>query len=63
MTRRDEIAVLLPDAEMKIARRAGLAFKQMPVMKRPAAMLQAAFPLYFIGVNEFHGPVSRLGST
>src|SRR6185312_8810731 len=54
VARRGEIAFKLPDVELKIARRAGRAVEQVPVMERAAAMLQAAFPFDFVGMNDLH---------
>ena len=52
---RSEVAVLLTDAEVKIAWRPRLPFEQMPVMESTAPMLQTPFPLDLIGMYDFHG--------
>jgi hypothetical protein len=52
--RRGEVALELPDIELEIAQRAGRAIEQVPVVKRAAAMLQAAFPFDVIVLHDLH---------
>ena len=53
VARRGKIALELSDIELKVAQRAGRAVEQVPVVKRAAAMLQAALPFHLIAWTIF----------
>ena len=57
--RRGEVALELPDIELEVAERAGRAVEQVPVVKRAAAMLQAALPFDVFILHDLHRRLPR----